>query len=278
MLECVVNVSEGRDSRVLGDLEAVCGADLLDVHTDADHHRSVFTLVGENAVRSLARRAIDIIDLGRHLDGVHPRIGAIDVVPFVPLFDSSMDDALQARQSFAEWAADSLGVPCFLYGSAHGSLIEARTLPEIRKRAWTSLRPDVGPDRPHPTAGAICVGARPVLVAYNIWINDPSGAETVTRLANSMRSAAVRTLALRVGASFQVSMNLIDPIDTGPEHVYTRACELIEGTTARIERCELVGLVPQAVLDRTTQSLWEVLDLSPERTIEGRLQRFSGSS
>lgn len=271
VIECVANISEGRDRAVLSELEQICSEDVLDVHRDTDHHRSVFTLVGENAVRRLTSRAVDIVDLRRH-EGVHPRLGVVDVVPFVPLFDSSMSDALDARQSFAEWAAGALDIPCFLYGDAHGSLISQRTLPDIRKLAWTSLRPDLGPDTPHPRAGAICVGARMPLVAYNIWMKDSSNGDAVRHIAGSMRSAQVRTLALRVGDSFQVSMNLIAPDTIGPEQVHALAVHAVEGTTAQIERCELVGLVPQSVLDRTPRHLWDVLDLAESKTIEFRLR------
>lgn len=273
MLECVANVSEGRDADLLRKLELSCGRDLLDVHRDPDHHRSVFTLVGESAVRNMVRQAASTLDIMNHIDGVHPRLGVVDVVPFVPLADSSTDDALRARQSFAEWAVDELGIPCFLYGDAHGSLSAARSLPEIRQNAWISLQPDVGSNAPHRSAGAICVGARPILVAYNIWMNDSSGGSAVRHIASQMRSTSVRTLFLRVGSSFQVSMNLIDPGTTGPEQVHALAQHLSAGTTASIERCELVGLAPRSVLDRTSPDLWDTLDLSPDATIESRMKR-----
>lgn len=148
MLECVVNVSEGADSSVLHALREAVRNDLLDVHSDAHHNRSVFTLVGEKAPRALTRVAVGLLSIATH-DGVHPRLGVVDVVPFVPLSGSSMDDALAARQRFAQWAADELGLPSFLYGPE-------RSLPTIRKNAWTPLFPDVGTREPHST-GAQCV-------------------------------------------------------------------------------------------------------------------------
>lgn len=275
VLECVVNVSEGRDSQVLRDLTDACGSDLLDLHTDSDHHRSVFTLVGEESVRRLTRTAVEVLDLSRHADGVHPRLGVVDVVPFVPLAGSSFADALSARQAFAEWAAHSLGMPCFLYGPAHGSLAVDRTLPDVRRHAWKTLRPDIGPTTPHVTAGAICVGARPVLVAYNIWMTDPSNGDVVRTIATKMRSSDVRTLALRVGDHMQLSMNLIDPDTIGPAQVLDMARDLSAGSDARIDRCELVGLVPRSVLEQTPPELWATLDISPDRTIEGRLEGWT---
>lgn len=272
MLECVANISEGRNASHLTSLRDACAEGLLDVHTDRDHHRSVFTLLGEESVRRLTRRAVELLDISNHIDGVHPRLGVVDVVPFVPLGPSSIDDAVRARQDFAEWAARELGIPCFLYGPAHGSLAVDRTLPEIRRHAWSATMPDIGPPRPHPTAGAICVGARSVLIAYNIWMRDPSGGDIVDRIACSLRSNAVRTLALRVGASFQVSMNLVDPASAGPADVHARVQELSAGTGAEIERCELVGLVPESVLTATPRDLWDTLDLAPETTIEYRMR------
>lgn len=271
MIECVANVSEGRDSALIGQLARVCAPDLLDVHSDADHHRSVFTVTGEDAVRRLTVEALDILDIRRHR-GVHPRLGVVDVVPFVPLFDSTMNDALDARQTFAEWAAGALDIPCFLYGDPHGSLSTRRSLPEIRKQAWETLAPDLGPRGPHPTAGAICVGARMPLVAYNIWMSDSSGGDAVRRIASTMRSPQVRALALETGNSYQVSMNLVSPDVVGPADVFATALSATRGTPARIERCELVGLIPQSVLDRTARSDWSTLDLAEDRTIEYRLR------
>ena len=271
VLECVANISEGRDLALIRRWAKACGTDLLDVHTDWHHHRSVFTLVGEDAVRGLVERSLIDLDLAEHTDGVHPRLGIVDVVPFVPLFDSGMDEALDARQAFAEWAAGVHDIPCFLYGEPRGSLSEQRSLPDVRKHAWSALKPDIGPMTPHPVAGAICVGTRRPLVAFNIWMTDSSGGETVRRVARAMRSASVRTLALPVGDAFQVSMNLIEPDDVGPADVFAMAETLTEGTSATILRCELVGLVPWSTLIRTPRNLWATLDMSEERTIEHRL-------
>lgn len=259
MLECVVNVSEGRRAEILGQLTDAAGAELLDVHTDADHNRSVFTLVGEAAPRRLAAAAVERLDLGDH-HGVHPRIGVVDVVPFVPLHGSTMADALAARDAFSTWAAGELGVPCFRYGSE-------RTLPDIRRGAFRTLTPDDGPPEPHPSAGAIAVGARPVLVAYNVWLAEPDLGRA-KQLAAAVRSPTVRALGLQVGDEVQVSMNLIAPEVTGPGAVVDAIAAV-----ARVERCELVGLVPRDVLEREDPARWDELDLHRDRTIEARLPR-----
>ncbi len=257
MLECVVNVSEGRRADVVAELAAAAGDDLLDVHTCADHHRSVLTLVGEDAPRAVARLAVERLDLRAH-SGAHPRIGVLDVVPFVPLDGTPMSAAVAARNAFADWAAEQLRLPCFLYGPE-------RSLPDIRRGAFDAVLPDAGPARPHPTAGAAAVGARPLLVAYNLWLADPDLA-TARRLAAAVRSPAVRALGLAVGDEVQVSMNLVAPHAVGPEAVWDAVA-----AEAPIARAELVGLVPRAVLDAIDPARWADLDLAADRTIEARL-------
>lgn len=257
MLECVVNISEGRDRQVIGRVAAAAGRDLLDVHTDQHHHRSVLTLVGEDAARAVATEAVDRIDLRDH-HGAHPRIGALDVVPFVPLNGATLHDAVAARDRFCAWAGERLGLPCFAYGPE-------RSLPDVRRLAFAGLKPDAGPARPHVSAGAVAVGARPLLVAYNVWLAEPDLA-LARRIAREVRSPAIRTLGLAIGERVQVSMNLLDPVTVGPEAATDAVAE-----RAPIAGCELVGLVPRAVLDAIAPERWAALALSPDRTIEARL-------
>lgn len=279
MLECVVNISEGRQQGLLDRWCNDLGPDLLDLHVDPDHNRSVFTMVGETAPRTLARMAVAGLDIGSHA-GVHPRVGVVDVVPFVPLEGSTMDDACRARDEFARWAAVELGVPCFLYGPLPGTAT-GRTLPQIRRSAWTDLAPDTGPRSPHATAGAMCVGARPPLVAYNVWLSG-CGLDLTRAIAARVRTEHVRTLGLQVGGFTQVSMNLVAPHVVGPARAYDLvAAEVaaLTGTaatgsgTTKVERAELVGLVPAQVLHAVAHERWEQLDLGEERTIEWRLAR-----
>jgi glutamate formiminotransferase len=264
VLACVVNVSEGRDAGVLAALDAAAGRSSLDRHTDPHHHRSVFTLAGpqvEEAARALARVAVERIDLRRH-DGAHPRLGALDVVPFVPLAGSTMDDAVGARDRFATWAGDELALPCFVYGPE-------RSLPDVRRSAFTTVPPDRGPTRAHPTAGACAVGARPVLVAYNVWLAADASPADARRVAAAVRDAqrGVRALGLEVGGRAQVSMNLTDPSRCGPADAYDAVARL-----ATIGGAELVGLVPEAVLAAIPPVRWAELDLARSRTIEARLR------
>lgn len=264
MLECVINISEGKDTGKLSALAGLLGLDLLDLHRDADHHRSVFTLFGTTSARILARQAIATFNIERH-SGAHPRMGVVDVVPFVALDPSTFDDALHARDEFAEFAGRELGVPCFLYGPE-------RTLPYIRAHAFKDLLPDVGRQTPHPTAGAMCVGARGMLVAYNLWLTN-TPLETTRQISASIRNESVRALGLQVGAHTQVSMNLIAPHLVGPADVYDRVAE-----HAQIARAELVGLLPARVLAVIPRARWAQLDIGNERTIEWRIAQRNRSA
>lgn len=259
MIECVVNVSEGRDDSALAAMAAAAGDALLDLHRDRDHNRSVFTLVGVEAVRSLAPTAVELVDLTHHA-GAHPRIGVVDVVPFVALGDTHPDQARRARDDYARWSASTLGVPCFLYG-------DERALPDVRRGAFSSLTPDVGGPGPHPTAGASAVGHRGLLVAYNLWLAEPD-LDAARRLARRLRSPAVRALGLQVGERVQVSMNLVAPHDVGPAAVHDAVASEVA-----VAGAELVGLVPRAVLDAVPRHRWAELDLADDRTIESRLGR-----
>lgn len=257
MLEAVANVSEGRDPVVLEALREAAGADLLDLHADPHHHRAVLTLAGADAARRVATVAVERIDLTAH-DGAHPRFGAVDVVPFVPLASSSMADAVAARDAFARWLADEHGVPCFRYGPE-------RELPDVRRQAFAGLAPDLGPGEPHPTAGACAVGARGVLVAYNLWLAG-GDAEAARRVAAQVRGDGIRALGLRLGDRAQVSMNLVEPLRVGPAEAWDRVAAL-----ATVEEAELVGLLPADVLGRIPRERWEQLGVGPGATIEARL-------
>ena len=254
MLECVINVSEGRRLDVVELVADRAGGSLLDLHVDGDHNRAVLTLAGpavEADARSLATAAVEAIDLGFHV-GAHPRTGAVDVVPFVPLEGSSMDDAVAARDRFASWLTAELAVPCRTYGP------DGPSLPELRR----DLRGVAG----HPTAGVTCVGARSVLVAYNVWLRPGVGLAEARSVAAEVRAPSVRSLGIDVGGQAQVSFNLIDPLVAGPAAAFDAVA-----TRVAVERAELVGLVPAAVLHAIPSDRWEVLDLAPSSTIEARL-------
>ena len=256
LLECVINISEGRDSPLLHRIAGAGGHSVLDLHSDPDHHRSVLTLAGpaedvEMGARAVAAETVARLDISAHA-GAHPRIGALDVVPFVslrgwPLEDGPAELALAARDSFARWACRELDLPCFLYGPQ-------RSLPDVRRSAWTRLGPDCGPAVADPRSGACAVGARPVLVAYNLWLAD-ADVDTARLVASQIRGPTIRALGLAVGSGagagsdadtgsgVQVSCNLIAPWEVGPGAVF----DAVASRTA-VARAELVGLLPHVVL------------------------------
>ena len=256
MLECVVNISEGRDQSAVATIAAVAGPDLLDVHSDPDHNRSVLTLVGEDAPRAVAVEAVARLDLRAHA-GAHPRFGVVDVVPFVPLAGSDLQEAIGARDEFARWAAVTLDLPCFLYGPD-------RDLPTLRRDAFGMLVPDAGPPEPHPTAGAVAVGARRPLVAYNLWVDETL--DRAREIARVLRRPAVRALAFDLASGVQVSCNLVDPDRFGPAALYDEVAARV-----RVMRAELVGLLPESVLRSVPAHRWTELDLGDDRTIEARM-------
>jgi glutamate formiminotransferase len=264
VLECVVNISEGRDRQAISSIADAAGGELLDVHSDADHHRSVLSLVGEDAPRRVAAEAIARVDLREHV-GAHPRLGVVDVVPFVPLAGEPIEDAIAARNTFAAWLAETHDVPVFLYGPE-------RSLPEVRRQAFRDLRPDLGPTAPHVSAGAACVGARPVLVAYNVWLRGTS-VDSARAIASEIRGPTLRALGLAAGDAVQVSMNLVEPATLGPALAYDLVRGAVEQRGGGVARAELVGLVPRAVLSEIDPRRWDELDLDDARTIEARLER-----
>ena len=289
MIECVINVSEGRRTDVISAVGTAAGAVLLDVHSDPDHHRSVLTLGGSaaevtGAARALAGAAVEAIDLSAHA-GTHPRLGAVDVVPFVPFDDPGPDGLAVAAgiaRAWGEAAADELGVPVFLYGAADP---RGRSLPDVRREAFRERKPDFGPGEPHPTAGAMAVGARPVLVALNCELAtggdgldaDQAVARAVARAVRERDGGlpGVRALgfALASKGRAQVSMNLVDLAATGVE----TACAAVRREAGRygteVAGVELVGLLPAAELERCSPEFLGWSGLPPDSTIEARIRR-----
>ena len=288
-LESVPNVSEGRDETVLAALREALSAParLLDVHTDADHHRSVFTLVGrgEELVETLLggiRCAAERIDLRRHA-GAHPRIGAADVVPLVPLSPADEDGARAAALLLAERVAGELELPVFFYGRLTEDLREPaffrRGGPEELQRRIEAgeLRPDRGPAVLHPTAGGVLVGVRRPLVAFNVNLrsDDVEVARAIARVVRERDGGfrGVRALGLdlpRAGL-VQVSMNVTDWQAAALHEIVLRIVAEAEARGIEVAGSELVGLMPAGAAVEAAGSVLRIEGLDPSHVLELRL-------
>ncbi len=270
LVECVPNFSEGRDPETIAALrEAIAsspGAHVLDVSSDPSHHRTVITFVASpeaavNAAFSAMRVARDLIDLTSH-HGEHPRIGATDVVPFIPLEGATMDDCIALARELGLRAYRELGIPVYLYERA-ATTPTRENLADVRRGEFEGLReevktnaarrPDFGAAELHPTAGATAIGARPFLVAYNVYLGEAKNLPVAKEVAKAIRGSSgglryVKGLGLEVDGQAQVSMNLVDTEKT-PLH---RVFEIVKNEAAAYgvspTWSEIVGLVPERVL------------------------------
>jgi glutamate formiminotransferase len=289
VIECVPNVSEGRDSALLarfaGAIRTTPGATLMNVHADPDHHRSVYSFLGDPAAvtaaaLALAAAVIETIDLRGH-QGQHPRLGALDVVPFVPLAGTGMDEAVALARLVGATIAERHGLPVYYYG--HAATREARRrLPDVRGRGYPALAerlrsgdaPDVGPARFDPRSGAVLVGARDILVAFNVWL-DRDDVATARAIAGAVREAggglpAVQALGLRLASRgvAQVSMNLLDYRVTPIPAVFDRVVAEAARQGIAIRRAELVGVVPRAAFAGRTPASVGLADFSPDLLLD----------
>jgi glutamate formiminotransferase / formiminotetrahydrofolate cyclodeaminase len=264
LVECVPNFSEGRDRATIDALRAaitgVAGAQLLDVQSDAAHNRSVFTFVAPPAAALEAaftamRVAVERIDLTKH-SGEHPRIGATDVVPFVPVQGVAMDDCVALARGLGERVAKELGIPVFLYARA-AARPDRVLLPDVRKGEFEGMRakvldPDFGPNRVHPTAGATAIGARPFLVAFNVYL-DTQDVTVAKEIAKQIRTSngglpGVQASGFIVDGLAQVSMNLLDIDITSPAVVFNAIKVRAEKRGVGVQYSEIVGLIPERAL------------------------------
>ncbi len=268
LIECVPNVSEGRRADVIaaiGDAIAAPGVRMLDRSSDPSHNRSVYTFAGEpdairDAVLRLFAAAVARVDLRAH-EGIHPRMGAVDVVPFVPLESTTMEECVALAKSTAALVAERFHVPVFLYEEA-AATDERRSLADIRRggvngvalrmkqAAW---RPDFGPSQPHPTAGATAIGARPILIAYNVNLAS-NRLGVAKRIASSIRASNgglphVKALGMQLdNGTVQVSMNLTHYKETSMVTAFDAIVREAAVDAVRVLESEIVGLVPADAL------------------------------
>jgi glutamate formiminotransferase len=294
IVECVPNFSEGRRPEVVGWLaeavEAVEGALVLGTHIDPDHNRSVVTFVAppetivEAALRVVARAA-ELIDLSAHA-GQHPRMGACDVLPFVPVRGMTVEECVALAHEAGRRIWDELNIPVYFYESA-ALRPERRNLADVRRGGFELLReqiatiperaPDVGEPRVHPTAGAVIVGVRPLLIAYNVTLNtrDLSIAKRIARRVRERDGGLLHLKALGFELEsrgvVQVSMNLTSYERTNLHQAFEAVRREAEREGVEVLASELVGLVPQAALDRAAAHFLQLENYSPDLVLENRI-------
>lgn len=297
MIECIPNFSEGRRPEVVdaiaAAISAVPEATLLDQTLDADHNRSVITFAGPpeavaEAAFQAVRRAAELIDMTQH-SGQHPRVGATDVLPFVPLGGATLDQCVALARSVGQRIGDELGIPVYLYEAA-ATRPERAALPNLRKGEYEGLRhtiateparaPDFGPAQLG-TAGATIVGARQPLIAYNIYLNT-ADVEVAKRIAKAVRGSSgglrgVRALGMLVEGRAQVSMNLVD-FRTTPIH---RVVEMVAREAAAygvlVAESELIGLIPEDALLDAARFYLRLHGMKDEQILERRLRERAGA-
>ena len=295
LVECIPNFSEGRRPEVL---EAIAnairqtpGVTLLDTESDKDHNRSVMTFIGEpEAVKrgmlAAAAKAVELIDMEKHR-GEHPRLGAIDVVPFVPISGMTMGDAVELARRLGKELWERLHVPVYFYEEA-AAAPSRKNLPDVRRGEYEGRKldikkpewkPDVGEPAMHPTAGAVIVGARYPLIAYNVNLKT-ANLDIAKRIAKAVREKdgglpAVRALGfeLKERGIVQVSMNLVNYHKTG----ISRAFEAVKAEAAKagveVEGSEIVGLVPLEALVECANHFLALENFKPAQILETRLQK-----
>ncbi len=294
LVECVPNFSEGRRPEVIAAIRdaiaAVEGTVILDVSSDASHNRTVVTFVAPVARAADAAfagiaKATQLIDLNEHT-GEHPRIGATDVCPFIPLEGTSMEDCIVLARTLGERVGKELKVPVFLYERA-ATRADRVNLADIRRGEFEQAKveiganpnrvPDFGPNAVHPTAGATVIGARPFLVAFNVYLGDRANLGVAKSVAKAVRGSSgglkgVKGLGLEVDGQAQVSMNLVD-LDATPLH---RAYEMVkmeaEGQGVTPTWSEIVGLVPERALFEAAARHLRLRSFTPDAVLERQVR------
>lgn len=290
IVEAVPNFSEGRRPEVcekIADAARAAGAKVADLHRDPDHNRCVLTILGEpdavsRAALAAAKEAVERIDLTRH-EGLHPRMGAIDVLPFVPLRDARLEDAADLARNAGRRLGEDLGLPVFLYEAA-AARPERKNLAYLRRPQFEGLRdrigtdprwrPDFGPERIHPTAGCVAVGARPPLIAFNVDLEteDPAVARKIARRVRERDGGlpGIKALGLFLAARrcAQVTMNVCDPGRTDLRTVFRAVDAEARRLGTAVRRSELVGLAPRAALPPDPERELELEGFRPDRILE----------
>ncbi|MBI1809444.1 MAG: glutamate formimidoyltransferase [Gemmatimonadetes bacterium] len=298
LVELVPNFSEGRRPEVVAAIRdaiaAIDGVVVLDVSSDASHNRTVVTVVApaDRAVQAAfagIAKARDLIDLNGH-QGEHPRIGATDVCPFIPLEGSTMDDCIALARELGRRVGDELGIPVFLYERA-ATRPDRENLADIRRGEFEVAKteiganpsrvPDFGPNKIHPTAGATVIGARPFLVAYNVYLGGAEHVQVAKDVAKAVRGSSgglrhVKGLGLEVDGQAQVSMNLVDTEKTPLYRAFDMVRMEAEARGVSPTWSEIVGLVPERVLFETAARHIRLPKFSTEMVLEHKVRAAIG--
>ncbi len=293
LVECVPNFSEGRRKEVIDAIVAEArrsNVKILDIESDVDHNRSVLSFVGQpdsvkDAALAVGGKAIELIDLNKHR-GQHPRMGAVDVIPFIPISDVTMDECVQLAKEFANEYASRFNVPVFLYEEA-ATRPDRRNLADVRKGEFEGLRdqigknpdkkPDCGPNTIHPTAGATAVGARQILIAYNVNLatNDLDVAKKIAKQVRGRDGGlpAVKALGfeLKDRGIVQVSMNMVDYKASQLFKAFELVRTLAEQYGVEVLGSEIVGLVPTEALTDTAEFYLRLQRFNKAQILERRL-------
>ena len=290
IVECVPNFSEGRDLKIIN---AIFNAALrqaqgkpvkvFELEYNKDHNRCLFTIVGEpeavlSSVFESIKIATKLIDMNKH-KGEHPRIGATDVVPFVPVSGVTMDECVELAKRLGKMVGEELGVPVFLYEEA-ASKPENRNLADVRKGEYEGLKvkmnkPDFGPDKIHPTAGAVVIGARKYLVAFNVNLDTPD-VEIAKKIAKKIREKdgglqGVKALGFEVDGLAQVSMNLVDYEKTNFDKAYHVVEAEAEKLGVKIKNSEIYGMIPLESLVAAVKTTFKADTFKSDQVLEKKL-------
>jgi len=300
LIECVPNFSEGRRPEVVKAIRdaiaSVTGVTILDSSSDESHNRSVITFVAPidtvvDAAFAGMSEAAKRIDLREH-QGEHPRIGATDVVPFVPLEDSTMEDCIALAKALGERVGKELGIPVFLYERA-ASRPTRSNLADVRRGQFEGLRdelgtnpdrePDFGPNKIHESAGATAIGARPFLVAYNVYLGPASNLALAKSIAKQVRESsggfkAVKGLGLEVDGQAQVSMNLVDTDQTPLHTVFDFISDKARAEGVEVTWSEIIGLVPEKVLFEASKDHLKLAQFTHDQVLERQVSKAMASS
>ena len=287
VVECVPNFSEGKDLKLINTIfdtaKKVKGVKVFELEYNASHNRCLFTIVGapDAVLRSVyesIKTVTKLIDMEKH-KGEHPRIGATDVVPFVPVSGVSMKECVDLARKLGKMVGDKLKIPVFLYEEA-ATKPESRNLADVRKGEYEGLKvkmnkPDFGPFKMHPTAGAIVIGARKYLVAYNVNL-DTSDVEIAKSIAKKIREKdgglpAVKALGFDVEGRAQVSMNLVDFEKTNFDEVYRAIEKEAEKLGVKVKSSEIYGMIPLESLVRAVKTSFKADTFKSDQVLEKKL-------